>query len=149
LIVPFKPPIYSRFWQAGSLGDLADRQVFGQHPVADALSLTFARLVAECGGLRTNEAAMMLGCLRGSRERDDRDLLKAATPAPQEVDPIEELSRIVGEAQDRNAKDELRFERQAREHREASALPPRSAPAVVTFASRRMMRFNIKLAVDP
>jgi hypothetical protein len=49
--------------------------------------------------------------LRRWRERDDRHLFKATPPAPlPEIDPIEELARIVGEAQERDAEDERRFE---------------------------------------
>ncbi len=48
------------------------------------------------------------------RERDYRHLFKAAMPLP-EIDPIEELSRIVGEAQKRDGEDEGRFERLASE----------------------------------
>jgi hypothetical protein len=51
--------------------------------------------------------------LRRWGERDDRHLIKGATPLP-EIDPIEELARIVGEAQERDADDERRFERLAR-----------------------------------
>ena len=39
---------------------------------------------------------MMLGWLRGSRERDDRHLVKGAAQIPPEVDPIDELSRRLG-----------------------------------------------------
>ena len=63
----------------------------------------------------------MLGWLRGSRERDDRHLVKGAALAPPEVDPIDELARIVGEAQGRDATDERRFEHQAKEHQTARA----------------------------
>jgi hypothetical protein len=49
--------------------------------------------------------------LRPWRERDDRHLIKATAPSPlPEIDPIEELARIVGEAQERDAEDERRFE---------------------------------------
>jgi hypothetical protein len=51
--------------------------------------------------------------LRRSRERDDRHLIKGATPLP-EIDPIEELGRIVGDAQEQDVKDERRFEDMAR-----------------------------------
>ena len=50
------------------------------------------------------------------RERDDRHLIKGATPLP-EIDPIEELARIVGEAQERDAEDERSFEQLARQIR--------------------------------
>jgi hypothetical protein len=50
--------------------------------------------------------------LRHRRERDDRHLLRP-TPLP-EIDPIEELARIVGDAQERDAEDEARFERLSR-----------------------------------
>lgn len=49
--------------------------------------------------------------LRRRRERDDRHLFKAAAPTPlPEIDPIEELARIVGDAQERDANDERRFD---------------------------------------
>jgi hypothetical protein len=45
------------------------------------------------------------------RERDDRHLIKATPPTPlPEIDPIEELARVVGDAQERDAEDERRFE---------------------------------------
>jgi hypothetical protein len=47
---------------------------------------------------------MMLRWLRRWRERDDRHLFKAAVPLP--VDPLEELIRVVNEAQERDAEDE-------------------------------------------
>jgi hypothetical protein len=49
----------------------------------------------------------MLRWLRRWRERDDRHLVKQAEPLP-DLDPIEELARIVGEAQERDADDERR-----------------------------------------
>jgi hypothetical protein len=53
--------------------------------------------------------------LRRWRERDDRHLIKATSPSPlPEIDPIEELARIVGEAQERGAENEGRFERLSR-----------------------------------
>jgi hypothetical protein len=55
----------------------------------------------------------MIRWLRRWRERDDRHLIKGATPLP-EIDPIEELARIVEEAQRRDAEDERHFERLAR-----------------------------------
>jgi hypothetical protein len=56
--------------------------------------------------------------LRRWRERDDRHLIKATAPSPlPEIDPIEELARIVGEAQERDAADERRFESLARPNR--------------------------------
>jgi hypothetical protein len=42
--------------------------------------------------------------LRRWRERDDRHLFKAP-----EVDPVDELIRMVGEAQERDAEDERRL----------------------------------------
>ena len=50
----------------------------------------------------------MMRWLRRWRERDDRHLIKSATPLP-DIDPIEELARIVGDAQERDAMDEGRF----------------------------------------
>jgi hypothetical protein len=45
--------------------------------------------------------------LRRWRQRDDLHLMKRAAALP--VDPIEELRRIVGEAQERDAEDERRL----------------------------------------
>jgi hypothetical protein len=45
--------------------------------------------------------------LRRWRERDNRHLFKAAAPLP--VDPVEELIRVVNEAQERDAEDERRL----------------------------------------
>ena len=55
----------------------------------------------------------MIRWLRRLRERDDRHLFKAATPLP-EIDPIEELDRLISEAQERDADDEGRLERLSR-----------------------------------
>jgi hypothetical protein len=52
----------------------------------------------------------MMRWLRRWRERDDQHLFKASTPLP-DIDPIEELARIVGDAQERDNEDERRFER--------------------------------------
>ena len=52
--------------------------------------------------------------LRRWRERDDRRLIKSAAAPLPEIDPIDELARIVGDAQERDADDEGRFERLAR-----------------------------------
>jgi hypothetical protein len=43
------------------------------------------------------------------RERDDRHLVKQAEPLP-DLDQIEELAHIVGEAQERDADDEWRLD---------------------------------------
>jgi hypothetical protein len=51
----------------------------------------------------------MLRWLRRWRERDDRHLVKPAAPLP--VDPIDELVRVVSEAQERDAEDERRLYR--------------------------------------
>ena len=51
----------------------------------------------------------MIRWLRRWRERDDLHLFKSAAPLP-EIDPIEELDRLISEAQDRDAEDERRFE---------------------------------------
>jgi hypothetical protein len=50
----------------------------------------------------------MLRWLRRWRERDDRHLVKRSAPEL-DVDPIEELARLVGEAQERDADDERRL----------------------------------------
>jgi hypothetical protein len=55
----------------------------------------------------------MIRWLRRLRERDDRHLFKSATPLP-EIDPIEELDRLISEAQERDADDEGRLERLSR-----------------------------------
>jgi hypothetical protein len=52
--------------------------------------------------------AKMLRWLRRWRERDDRRLVKRTEPLS-DVDPIEELIRIVNEAQERDAEDERRL----------------------------------------
>jgi hypothetical protein len=52
---------------------------------------------------------MILRWLRRWRERNDRHLVKQAEPLP-DLDPIEELARIVGEAQERDADDERRLD---------------------------------------
>ena len=51
--------------------------------------------------------------LRRWRERDDRHLIKSATPLP-DIDPIEELDRLISEAQERDAENEGRFEQLSR-----------------------------------
>jgi hypothetical protein len=61
--------------------------------------------------------------LRYWRARDDRHLIKSAAPLP-EIDPIEEWDRIISAAQERDAEDERRFERLARQ----SQIPDRSRP---------------------
>ena len=48
------------------------------------------------------------------RERDDQHLFKASTPLP-DIDPIGELGRLIGEAQERDAEDERRFQSLARQ----------------------------------
>jgi hypothetical protein len=65
----------------------------------------------------------MLGWLRQPREREDRHLVKGATPAPAEMNPLEELSRIVGEAQALDRADERRYgrPRPSRDQRRRSA----------------------------
>ena len=80
----------------------------------------------------------MLRWLRGLRERDDLHLAKGAAPAAPDIDPLEELSRIIGEAQERDAKDELRFERHAEEHRTKRAPFGRYQFRPGAFARRRM-----------
>lgn len=47
--------------------------------------------------------------LRHWRERDDRHLIKGASPLP-EIDAVDELARIVGEAQKRDEEDERRLD---------------------------------------
>jgi hypothetical protein len=58
---------------------------------------------------------LILRWLRPSRERDDRTLFKSATPLP-EIDPIDELARIIGDAQEQDAEDEQRFDDLALSH---------------------------------
>ncbi len=55
----------------------------------------------------------MMRWLRRWRERDDLHLIKSATPLP-DIDPIEELDRLISEAQERDAENEGRFERLSR-----------------------------------
>lgn len=55
----------------------------------------------------------MMGWLRRWRERDDRHLVKSAAPSL-DIDPIEELDRLISEAQERDDEDEHRFERLTR-----------------------------------
>lgn len=52
---------------------------------------------------------MILRWLRRRRARDDLSLFKSAAPLP-EIDPIDELARIVGAAQEQDAEDERRFD---------------------------------------
>jgi hypothetical protein len=61
----------------------------------------------------------VLRWLRRWRERDDRSLVKPVAQSP-DVDPIEELVRIIGEAQDRDAADEARLDRLTRGDRPSS-----------------------------
>jgi hypothetical protein len=68
-----------------------------------------------------------LGWLHRWRQRDDRHLFKSQHPLP-EIDPIEELARIVGEAQERDA------EMIADSKRSISIGPARQAP----FARRAL-----------
>jgi hypothetical protein len=49
----------------------------------------------------------VLQWLRGWRERDDQRLAKRVDPVA-DIDPLEELIRIVNEAQERDAEDERR-----------------------------------------
>jgi hypothetical protein len=51
-----------------------------------------------------------------SRERDDRHLVKRAGPLA-DLDPLEELIRIVNEAQERDAEDERRLYHSMRGYR--------------------------------
>jgi len=73
----------------------------------------------------------MMRWLRPWRERDDRHLMLL------EIDPIEELARVVGEAQKRDAEDERRFENFAPSNPPAAAgddpkceLASQTAPSV-------------------
>jgi len=61
----------------------------------------------------------MLSWLCWRRERDDQSLVKPVAPAP-DIDPIEELARMIGEAQDRDAVDEARLDRLVRGDRPSS-----------------------------
>jgi hypothetical protein len=56
----------------------------------------------------------MMRWLRRWRERDDRHLIKSVAPLLPDIDPIEELERLISTAQQRDADDEGRFERLAR-----------------------------------
>ena len=57
--------------------------------------------------------------LRRRRERDDRHLVKP-TGSSAEIDPVEELIRVVSEAQERDAEDELRLYHPVRGDRRSS-----------------------------
>jgi hypothetical protein len=61
----------------------------------------------------------MLQWLRRWRERDDRSLVKPVAPLP-DIDPIEELIRVVSEAQERDADDERRLDHLMRRDRPMS-----------------------------
>ena len=61
----------------------------------------------------------MLRWLRRRWERDDRRLVKPVAQSP-DVDPIEELVRIIGEAQDSDAADEARLDHLTRGDRPLS-----------------------------
>ncbi len=80
----------------------------------------------------------MLRWLWRRHERDDLHLFKGATLAPPEIDPLEELARIVGEAAERDARDERRFERQAQEHRTKRAPFGRDQFRPGSFARRKI-----------
>jgi hypothetical protein len=58
----------------------------------------------------------MIRWFRRWRERDDRHLIKSQNPLP-EVDPIEELARIIGDAQEQDAEDEGRFNNMTQSNR--------------------------------
>jgi hypothetical protein len=57
--------------------------------------------------------------LRGRRERDDGHLVKP-TASSADIDPLEELIRVVSEAQERDAEDELRLYHPMRRDRPSS-----------------------------
>jgi hypothetical protein len=57
----------------------------------------------------------MMRWLRLWRTRDDRHLVKPAAPLLDDFDPIEELDRLISEAQERDAEDERHFEQLARQ----------------------------------
>jgi hypothetical protein len=61
----------------------------------------------------------MLSWLRWRREKDDHSLVKPVAQSP-DVDPIEELVRIIGEAQDSDAADEAQLDRLMRGDRPSS-----------------------------
>jgi hypothetical protein len=67
----------------------------------------------------------VLRWFRRWRERDDQRLVKRVEPLP-EVNPIEELIRIVNEAQERDAEDECRLYFQIGNARQSSY--PRRQP---------------------
>jgi hypothetical protein len=73
--------------------------------------------------------------LRRWRERNDRNPVKSAPQLP-EIDPIEELARIVGEAQERDGEDERQFETNAKR----SAEPIKRHPSRTPPFSRRRRR---------
>jgi hypothetical protein len=61
----------------------------------------------------------MLRWFRRWRERDDLRLVKRTEPVPN-LDPIEELARMVSDAQERDADDERRLDRLMRGDRPSS-----------------------------
>jgi hypothetical protein len=67
----------------------------------------------------------VLRWFRRWRERDDQRLVKRVEPLP-EVNPIEELIRIVNDAQERDAEDECRLYFQIGNGRQSSY--PRRQP---------------------
>jgi hypothetical protein len=61
---------------------------------------------------------------RRRAQRDDRRKVSLVSPLP-EIDPIEELARILGEAQEQDAEEERRFDSLARLHSVRDRARPR------------------------
>jgi hypothetical protein len=61
-----------------------------------------------------NKRPAMWAWWRRRAQRDDRRKVGLVSPLP-EIDPIEELARILGEAQEQDAEQERRYESFARE----------------------------------
>jgi len=71
------------------------------------------------GGSALAKDAVLLRWLRRWRERDDQHLVKRAAALP--PDPIDELCRIINEAQESDAEDERRLYRPTQGDRPSSA----------------------------
>ena len=79
--------------------------IFGRHPGKTGRLDTATRMAMDADFGHASAPPE----LRRSRERDDRHLFKARAPSP--VDPLDELIRMVDEAQERDAEDERRLYR--------------------------------------
>jgi hypothetical protein len=80
--------------------------ILGKVPGKTSRSDTATRMAMDAD-LSDRPESMPHG-LRGRRERDDSHLVKP-TGSSADIDPLEELIRVVSEAQERDAEDELRL----------------------------------------